>query len=228
MSTYKRAENGNGKVEVKSVKHTFSAEERNQIGGDLARAIGTERGILAEFDQVKASYKAKTAEAEARIDSLSTSLLNGFEMRSKRCVVLFFTAEKKKHYFLEDSPDGADPVLTEEMTPADFQTELIEAESKFEAKEEIELYNAGADHAALVIGRFNKLWFGALRANVGARKLEERLDSEQACAKKRWDMIQRTEKRFQAWLKDNLGKEAAKGFEGPIAEAIAGQREREE
>lgn len=30
------------KIEVKSVKHTFNPEERNEIGSNLARSIATE------------------------------------------------------------------------------------------------------------------------------------------------------------------------------------------
>jgi hypothetical protein len=31
------------KIELKTVKHTFSFEEREALGGDSARAIGTRR-----------------------------------------------------------------------------------------------------------------------------------------------------------------------------------------
>jgi hypothetical protein len=74
---------------IKSVKHTFTPAERGGLGDDLARAIGALRGVETEFDGIKASYKAKTAEVEARIDGLSTNLINGFDMRNERCVVVY-------------------------------------------------------------------------------------------------------------------------------------------
>jgi hypothetical protein len=217
------------KIEVKAVKHIFTPEERNSIGGDLARAIGTARGVEAEFTQVKASYKAKETEATARIDSLSTSLMNGFDVRQERCSVVYNTKERKKSYFIEGAKEGAEPVLVEDMTAADFEMDLIQAESKFERREEIELFpQAGADSGLMVVGRFGDKWFAALRVQIGQRKLSERLDSEQPCCKKRVDMIKRAAKRLQGWLAENLGADAAKGFEGPITAAVEGQKEREE
>ena len=90
------------KIEVKNVKHEFTQDERNQIGGDLARSIGEMRGIEGEFDQVKASFKARITEKESRIDALSTNLVNGFDYRNERCVVLFNRQEGKKYYYLEE------------------------------------------------------------------------------------------------------------------------------
>jgi hypothetical protein len=77
------------------VRHPFSIEERNTMGGDLARAHGTLRGIQGELDQVKASYKAKITESEAQIDKLSTDLVNGFDMRTKECRVVFYPERRK-------------------------------------------------------------------------------------------------------------------------------------
>jgi hypothetical protein len=212
---------------VKSVKHTFSSEERNQIGGDLARAIGGLRGIEAEFDQVKASYKAKTAEAEAKIDSLSTNLINGFEMRNKPCVVVFRPAAKKKDFYLPDDPIDL-PVLTEDMTRDDFQTELIQAESKFDLREEIQLFQSTeTDSGILVVGRFASKWFSALRVKVGKLALEERLDSEQRAFKLRPDAVSHAVKRVSEWAKANM-KEHARGFQDSFQKVIEAHQERTE
>jgi hypothetical protein len=127
------------KLEVKSVKHVFSLEERDEVGGMLARALATLRGINAEFDEVKASYKFKIAEAEAAIGSLETKRTNGFEWRQENCRVVYRAADRKKDYYLEHSPDDPKyfpPVLTENMTTEDFQAEL---ELKQQEKEENEL-----------------------------------------------------------------------------------------
>lgn len=226
------------KFETKHVKHTFSLDERNTIGGDLARAIATLRGTEAEFEQVKASYKAKVTENESRIESLSTSLMNGFEMRNKRCLVVFRPAEKKKDFFpLTDeevkSPDvaivGREPVLTEDMTPGDFQTELVQAESAFECREEIDLFPpTETDKGLMVVGRLNGKWFSAVRVTVGKNAIEQRLDSEQRAYKQRFDAVNAAAKAAWGWLKDTLGKDNAKGFEDPIAKAVESHRERVE
>jgi len=112
------------KIEVKAVKHVFTLEERDEVGGMLARALATLRGINAEFDEVKASYKFKIAEAEAAIGSLETKRTNGFEFRSENCRVVYRAKDRKKDYFLENDPADAAPVLTESMTAEDFQADL--------------------------------------------------------------------------------------------------------
>jgi hypothetical protein len=216
------------KVETKTVKHTYDHTEREQLGGDLARSIGAIRGIEAEFDGIKSSYKAKTAEAEARIDRLSTNISNGFDMREEPCVVTFRTKDKEKDYWLESDakqvPDGIEigqglvsigilPVMTERMTSDDFQQELIEAESKFDAREEIQLFApAEGDRGLLVVGRFGGKWFGALRVKIGKLELNERLDSEQPCTVTRADAVKVAVKRVNDWAKSNL-KDLAAGFQ---------------
>ena len=223
------------KVEVKSVKHDFTTDEHRQLGGDLARCISSLRGIEAEFDQVKASYKSKTTEAEARIDKISTDITNGFEMRNERCVVVLDVKESKKHFYLESAlvkgeiPKGLEPVITEPLTDADRQTELLEAESKFDAREDIELFSpTESDSGILTVGRLGGKWFSALRIKIGTRVINERLDSEQACSKKRPDQIKRACKRFVDWVEQNLGREEAKGFKNQIELVKAEHAEREE
>jgi hypothetical protein len=221
---------------TKSVKHTFNPEERNQIGGDLARAIAGLRGTEAEFDQVKASYKAKTTEHEAKIDSLSTALMNGFELRNERCVVLYRPADRKKDYYLEKDyaqlQEGElvtiPAVLIEDMTADDFQAELLQAEAQFECREELPLFQpANGDSGILVVGRLNDRWFTALRVSIGKCVINERLDSEQRSYKKRADAVKEATRRVSQWAKDNL-KEAAKGFEDGFRAVSEAQKEREE
>jgi hypothetical protein len=113
------------KITVKSVKHVFTFDEREALGGELARAHGALRNIEKELEQVKSSYKAKTAEAEARIDCLSTNITNGFEMRNERCRVVLNPKKRQKLFYLEEAPRSAEPVIIEEMTPDDFQPELV-------------------------------------------------------------------------------------------------------
>ena len=224
------------KIEVKSLKHVFTEPERNVIGGDLARSIAGLRGIEAEFDQVKASYKARTAESEARIDALSTNLMNGFEMRSEKCVVIFRPKDRKKDYYLEadytDSKTGKKalpPVaLTEEMNQQDFDLELIQAEAKFDDREEITLFQpTEKDSGTLIVGRFAGKWFSALRVKIGKLELTERLDGEQRCFKARADAVTHAIKRVSDWAKVNL-KEHAKGFEDSFQKCAEAHKDRVE
>jgi hypothetical protein len=231
------------KIEVKNVKHVFTPEELNEIGGNLARSIAAARGIESEFDQVKASYKAKTTEAEARIDNLSTARMNGFDMRSERCVVFFRPTDSKKDYWLESDariiPNGNRvdlglvalgklPVLTEDMTRDDFQADLLQAESKFDLREEIELFKpAEGDQGILVVGRFGGKWFSALRVRIGKLQLEERLDSEQKAFKLRPDAISTAVKRVNEWARANL-KDLAAGFQASFNAVAESHKERAE
>lgn len=220
------------KSEVKNIKHVFTHEEREALGGDLARSFGTLRGIEAEFDQVKASYKSKTAEAEARIDRISTSITNGFEMRDVPCFVVYRPKDKEKDYYLSEliaaSPNGFFPALTEKMTADDFQQELIQAESVFDAREEIALFKpADGDRGILVVGRLAGKWFSALRVKIGKLELNERLDAEQKCFKTRPDAVAVAVKRVNAWAKDNL-KDLAKGFQESFNAVAEAHKERAE
>lgn len=222
------------RIEIKNVKHDFTPQELMSLGGELARGISEHRGVEAEFDQVKATYKAKIAEKDAKIDSLSTALVNRFEMRNKRCVVVFRPKDRKKDFYVIISPEGTDvmmeekPALTEDMTRDDYQQELIDAEAKFEKRVEIPLFNAtDRDSGVMVIGMFNSRWYSALRITVGKHKIEERLNSEQKAFKLRSDAVNAAGKRALEWFETNL-KVDAKGFKDPVLAAIAAQIERAE
>jgi hypothetical protein len=221
----------NMKTEIKNIKHTFTGQEREQLGADLARSFGALRGIESEFDQVKASYKSKTAEAEAKIDRLSTDITNGFVMRDTACVVGYRPADKEKDFYVADkegNPESTIPALTERMTTSDFQQELIEAESKFDAREEIELFKpAEGDQGILVVGRLAGKWFSALRVRIGKLELNERLDAEQKCFKARPDAISTAVKRVNDWAKTNL-KDLAAGFQESFKAVAEAHKERAE
>ena len=216
-------------TETKTIKHTYTHEEREQLGSDLAQAFGGLRGIESELDSIKASYKSKTAEAEARIDRLSTDITNGFTMKEAQCFIVYRPKENEKDFYLFESDAQSalftdthqgivKPVLTERMTGDDFQQELIEAESKFDACEEIQLFApAEGDRGLLVVGRFAGKWFSALRVKIGKLELNERLDSEQPCTITRADAVKVAIKRVNEWAKSNL-KDLAKGFQASFNE----------
>jgi len=214
----------------KNVRHDFTADEIKQLNVDFGQAYDTLGAVEAEFESVKAVWKSKTTEAESRMTTLRATINAGFEHRLKDCVVVFRPADKKKDFYLAEETLNVDlkPLLTEDMTQADFEQDLIQAEGGFENRAELELWNAGSDVGILIVGRLNKKWFTAVRANVGAARIEERLDSEQVSAKKRFEAIQWAAARLTKWLKANVGKDAAKGFEETIYAAVDAEKEKAE
>lgn len=218
------------RIETKQLRHDFTDLEKAGMGGDLSRTIAGLRQIEAEADESKQAFKAKIASAEAEVDRISTSLMNGWEFRHKRCRVVLRPKDRKKDFYLEDDPADAKPVLTEEMTQADYELDLIQAESRFDSREEINLFPpAGASQGILVVGRFKGRWFTALRINIDNRhRIEERLDSEQKSVKERFDAIKLASERALQWLVSTLGEDNAKGFRDPIAKAVEPHKERAE
>lgn len=223
------------KSETKNIRHVFSVEEIAELNRSFHQSVKSVRAVESEFDSVKANYKARTAEAEAIADRLSTTIDAGFEMRQTKCVVVYRVKDRKKDYYLESDVvadelvKGAKVMLTEDMSDEDLQTELFAAESKFEAREDIDLFlPTETDKGQLIIGRQKGKWFTALRVTVGGRKIEERLDGEQPSTKKRYDAITKATKRFSAWLTESLGKEAADGFKEFLFQVCETHKEREE
>jgi len=148
------------KVVKRSVKHVFTTEETAQLNTEFRQSFANLKSVEAEFDSVKASYKAKTTEAESRMETLNATLQAGFELREKPLVLILDVKAGKKSFYLESDlvdgalPETAEPVLVEAVTDADRQQELIEAEAKFEAKEDIALFSpAGDDSGILTVGR---------------------------------------------------------------------------
>ncbi|MDE2098713.1 MAG: hypothetical protein KGL39_15775 [Patescibacteria group bacterium] len=226
------------------MKHTFTPAEIADLNLEFRQSFANLKSVEAEFDSVKASYKAKTTEAESRMETLNATLQAGFEIRDQNCVIVMDFKQGKKRFYLESEvgderwlKENPDPLkwpeewaaITEAITDADRQQELLEAEARFEAREEISLFEpAGDDAGVLAVGRLNGKWYGALRVKIGTRAIKERLDSEQPYFKKRPDLVKRACKRFGEWLDDNLGHEEAKGFKNSVALVVAAHAEREE
>ena len=231
------------KIIKRAVKHVFTTPEIAQLNTDFRQSFATLKSVEAEFDSVKASYKAKTTEAESRMETLNATLQAGFEIRDKNCAVIMDMKAGKKYFFLEEQiPEEWEKhyatveswpkekaVFTEPITEADRQQELIEAESKFEKCESIQLFKATPkDSGTLTVGRLDGKWFSSLNFTIGGKSVAERLDSEQSCSKKRIDQIGRAIKTFQGWLEENLGREEAKGFKNHLELIKAEHSEREE
>jgi hypothetical protein len=223
-------------IEVKLIKHSFTEQELNDLGMQLAKAHQALNEIAGEFDQVKANFKAREAEQSATITRATSARLAGFEMRNARCRVAYRPKERVKDFYLEFAGEKAEPVLTEPMTDGDMQAHLLPDEPKFEKQEAIKLWRDGEIDSVMTVGMLapelcgkrTPMWFAALALTVGQNTLIERLDNDQPCATKRIDIIRRAAKRCKAWLMDTLGKEAAEGFTDGIDEAVEEHKERAE
>ena len=122
---------------TRSVKHVYNATERQALGDELAHQIGNMREIEAEFEHVKAGFKARSAAAEAMVNKCSTALTSGFEYRDKPCLMYLHPPTKKRYLYLEagfqfepglldiNDPGHRDLAhFVEDMQPQDFQQEL--------------------------------------------------------------------------------------------------------
>lgn len=212
----------------KSVKHVFNADEAAELSRKLLSALDDHANAEKEFDSIKAQYKAKITEAESRVGTVSATMRAGFEMRVKDCFVVFAPEEGKKTYFLADDEEMKNPVGIETMTPDDFQQDLIQAESAFDKKKEIVLWDAGDDHGRLIVGLQKDRWYSALRCNTGSLEIKERLDSEQMAFKNRFDAIKKAAARCCKWVEDNFGKENGASTIALIAPAIDKEKEKAE
>lgn len=216
----------------RTLKHIFVPEEIAKLNVDFGNAYDAVKTAEADFDAVKAVHKAKITEAESRMTTLRATINAGFEMRDTKLRVVFRPKDRKKDLFREPPIDGENvdeiPILTEDMTAEDFVQELIQAESGFDGRKELSLWETPADHGRLIIGSFGGRWFSALRCNVGKDELMERLDSEQMSFKNRFDAIKRAGKRCLEWITETLGKDNAKGFEENINTTVEAERDKAE
>lgn len=217
------------KTEKKQIRHVYTDAENLALGRELSQAITRARLLEDEFDKVKAGYKARESAASAEIGIASSKIEMGFELRDAMCVVVYRPKDRMKDYYLEDDKALSKVVLTEEMTQEDYQMDLVEAESKFDRREEIPLFpEAGVSRGVLVVGRWAERWYSALRIQVGDRRIQERLDSEQKSVVERADAVKLGALRARDWLVSTLGEKSAEGFFKPILDVVEQHKEREE
>jgi hypothetical protein len=214
----------------RSIKHTFTAEERDVLSHDLVNALDQKTSTEMEFDAIKSSFKARIAESESRVNTIAANIRAGFEMRVVDCVVVFRREEGEKDFHLAADWGTVNerPVLTEKMTEDDYQQELFDAEAEFDQKTAIELFKPTAtDFGSLIVGYLEKRWYSALRVKVGSHELSERLDSEQQAFKSRADAIRIAAGRALKWLKEKTG-DSWKGFEAAVKAATEAEKEKVE
>ena len=219
----------------RSVKHVFTPEETAKLNVDFGQSFDSLVSAEADLKSVTTTYKAKVQESESRMTSLRATINAGFEMREKPLVLVMDMKAGQKYFYLETDlvkgalTKNAVPLITEAITDADRQQELIEAEAKFEHQATIELFpSVKNDFGWLKVGRLNDRWFSALNVSVGGKSIVERLDSEQSCSQKRTDQINRAVKVCQGWMEETLGREEAKGFKNALELVKAANAEIEE
>lgn len=215
--------------EVRQVKHEYTVPEKVQLGSELAHAHEKLGNIEKEFEEVRTGFKARIAAQEAQVGVLATNLRNGYDFRAERVWVTMRPKDKKKDWRLEGDDETAAPVLTEDMTPDDFQYQFQMDERKFEAKEEIVLFpSVGDAYGNLIVGRSKDRWFSALRMRVAGMDLVESLNLEGKNWKNRRDCVRQSVARASAWIADKHGLEVANGFAAGFDDVIAAHKEREE
>ena len=223
-------------VVKRTVQHKFSEQEVAKLNVDFRQAYAELKSKESAAKAAQNTHKALVAEASSRMDTLNALLQAGVEDRLKDCIVVFRPAAKKKDFYVKPEDEtvatveqlvalGEKPVLIEDMAPEDFEQDLFRAESAFDDKAELVLWNVEADKGSIVVGKQNGKWFTALRCTIGNKSIIERLDAEQPCSKVRFDAIKRAGKRCTDWLAETLDKDVATGFKTKIDEVVEKNKE---
>jgi len=223
------------KTETRQLKCAFTNEETLQMGRELAQCRVQAQGIAEEFDQVKATFKARQAMVDASAGVLSASINAGYELRMVRCRVEFDAKAGRKAYYAEAAPADALPLCVEDMTSEDYQVELLPdaastKDTGYKDSEAIELWpEAGEDRGLMTVARGDVTgkWCAALSLVVGNTRLDERMGVGKHF-KQRADAVKSTAERALNWIEVTLGAEVAQGFKEPIYKAIESHRERAE
>lgn len=211
----------------KLVKHTFTQQEQVAAGRSLSEALSSKRSLKAELEQMKSDFKSREKTIDAKVTELETAVQNGFRMVHRDCVVVFDAEKRLKHFYLETDSKLENCVATEPMNNEDYVTDLLHAESVFDERSELQIFNPqGDDFGFIIVGKFGKQWYSAIRARIGSKKLDERLDSEQSSYKKRFDAVAKAAARFQKWAKDSFDKDTAAGFEQDVQSLLESNKEK--
>lgn len=105
----------------------FTDAQRLELGKQLAEEHGVVAQTNADFDGIKASFKAKLTASEAKIVDLSNKVSNGYEMKPVPCQwQMDYPRPGVKTLFRLDGPEGAKGEIVEviAMTEAEKTPEL--------------------------------------------------------------------------------------------------------
>lgn len=103
------------------VKHPYTDKERVSLSEELVEG-------MQQLHTAEEGLKAAKAEWKSRIDTLIAEqeataglIRNGYEMRSKDCIVILNPKGKVKYFYDEEKQERLD---TQPMTQGDYQTQM--------------------------------------------------------------------------------------------------------
>lgn len=128
--------------EVLYLRHDFSAEEKLQMGSELAAAYNRRQQIDEEAKVIKSQLNDRISQVEATIGSLSRNLASGFDMRNVDCRLSFDEPNVGEVTYY--GPDGKS-VKVRPMTETERQMDLPLPEPKTEAEAETSAEKSAAN-----------------------------------------------------------------------------------
>ena len=105
----------------RSVPVKLTQEEFVEKGKAMSREQNEMTSLTARLKEVSTDFKAKIAQKEATINSLSITISNGYEYREVDCVYEYRPEVSKKDVVRCDT---FEVIATEQMTKEDFQEKL--------------------------------------------------------------------------------------------------------
>jgi hypothetical protein len=107
---------------MKTIKHIFSTEERQEIASTNAEIVREWQELEEEKKSIVADYNKRVQDLEAKIKSGSELYRNGYEMRDVNCLIKIDFAGKKKYYL--DKENEGDVLAVEDARPNDMQLRI--------------------------------------------------------------------------------------------------------
>lgn len=105
----------------RSVPVKLTTEEYVEKGKEMSRTQNEMRNLQDRLKEVSTDFKAKIAQKEATINSLSTTISNGYEYRDVDCHYIYRVGDSMKDVVRDDT---GEIISTERMTREDFQNRL--------------------------------------------------------------------------------------------------------
>ena len=102
-----------------SIKYTFSADEKRQLGEALARETQTVYDFRSQKANAVSSLGASIKNAEKRAADLTTKINQGFELREVECMVLLETPRPGMKRLVR--MDNNEHIRNEPMSLAEMQ-----------------------------------------------------------------------------------------------------------
>lgn len=108
-----------------TLKYDFTPDEIRAKAKSLAIACSDKSNLEDQKKEMTSSFKYKIDGKDAEINSLSTQISNGYEMRSVKCDVKKIFKQGIKEYYYE-----GELVETRKMLESDYQLEIKDEEAE--------------------------------------------------------------------------------------------------